>query len=186
MSDDRLPPGQTLTQKWPVLHEGEPLQFDARSWRLKVHGAVESPHEFTWDTFQSWPQTRVKTDFHCVTSWSMYDNVWQGVSFRDFAQIVRPKPTAKYVRLADHQGYDTSLPLDVCMEKDVLLVTHRNDKPLSPEHGAPMRLVVPSKYAWKSCKWLVEIEFMEKDKLGYWEVRGYHNGADPFKSERFS
>jgi DMSO/TMAO reductase YedYZ molybdopterin-dependent catalytic subunit len=182
----RLPPGQSFTDKWPVLHEGEPLVFDPSSWRLKVCGAVENPMIVTWEQFVQWPNTRLTSDFHCVTKWSNFDNEWRGTLFTEFAKMVHPKPQAKFVRMADHQGYDTSVPLSVCMDSDVILATHRNGQPLTPEHGGPMRMIIPKLYAWKSCKWLVEVEFLAQDKLGYWEVRGYHNNADPWREERFS
>jgi len=182
----RLPPGQLYTDKWPILHEGGPLDFNPQTWRLKVHGEVEKPVTFTWDQFNAWSKTKIKTDFHCVTTWSNFDNEWEGVLFTDFAKIVKPKKEAKFVRLADHQGYDTSVPLSACMESDVMLATHWNGKPLEPLHGGPMRMLVPKLYGWKSCKWLIEIEFLREDKLGYWEVRGYSNSADPWKEERFS
>ena len=183
---DRLPPGQTYVEKWPVLHEGSPLEFDSNTWRLRVHGLVENPVTIAWDEFQKWPKAERTSDFHCVTRWSIFESVWKGTLFSEFAKMVRPKSEAKFVRFADHQGYDTSVPLKVCMEPDVMLVTHWKGKPLDPMHGGPMRVVIPKLYGWKSCKWLVEVEFLAQDKLGYWEVRGYHNGADPFKEERFS
>ena len=183
---DRLPPGQHRTEKWPVLHEGEPLPFNPGRWRLKVHGSIQKPGEFSWKDFESWPKTTLQGDFHCVTRWSMFDNEWHGTRFRDFAALVLPKPETRFVRFADHQGYDTSVPFSLLMEGNAMLVTHRNGEPVSSEHGGPMRLVVPERYGWKSCKWLVEMEFLEKDRLGYWELRGYHNNADPDGEERFS
>lgn len=182
----RLPPGQVYTDKWPVLHEGSPLDFNPETWKLKVHGEVERPGEFSWTEFSAWPKTDVTADFHCVTRWSNFDNRWTGTLFTEFMKIVRPKSTAQFVRFADHQGYDTSVPLKECMEGNVLLATHRNGVVLEPIHGGPMRFILPRLYAWKCCKWVVEIEFLSADKLGFWEVRGYHNEADPWKEERFS
>ncbi|HLG20530.1 MAG TPA: molybdopterin-dependent oxidoreductase [Bdellovibrionota bacterium] len=182
----RLPPGQTYSEKWPVLHEGSPLEFDPKKWRLKVHGPVENPRNVSWEEFLAWPRTETMSDFHCVTRWSNFDNRWRGTPFTEFAKIIRPNPDAKFVRFADHQGYDTSLPREACARVGVLLATHWNGKPLEPDHGGPMRLIVPKLYGWKSCKWVVEIEFLPKDKLGYWEIRGYHNDADSWKEERFS
>jgi DMSO/TMAO reductase YedYZ molybdopterin-dependent catalytic subunit len=182
----RIPPGQAYTDKWPVLHEGAPLDFNPDMWRFKVHGLVENPVTATWAEFMAWPKATITTDFHCVTTWSNFDNQWTGTLFTEFAKIVRPKPEAKFVRMADHQGYDTSVPLNVAMDSDVILATHWNGEPLEPVHGGPLRMVIPKKYAWKSCKWLVEVEYLAKDKLGYWEVRGYSNSADPWKEERLT
>lgn len=184
--ENRMPPGQTYTEKWPVLHEGNPLQFDPQTWKLNVHGCVEKPQTFTWEEFQAWPKTQVKSDFHCVTRWSKFDNEWAGTLFKIFVNMVKPTAEAKFVRFVDHQGYDTSTPLDICMQDDVVFATHHNGKVISPEHGGPMRVVIPKLYAWKSCKWVVEVEFLAQDRLGYWEVRGYSNNADPFKEERFA
>ena len=183
---ERLPPGQSYTDKWPILHEGGPLDFNPKIWSLTIKGEVENPIKATWEEFQSWPKVSIRSDFHCVTRWSNFDNEWKGTLFTEFAKLVRPKPEVKFVRFADHQGYDTSVPFETCMDKDVILATHWNSEPLDPMHGGPMRMIIPKLYGWKSCKWLVEVEFLRQDKLGYWEVRGYHNHADPFEDERFS
>ena len=182
----RQPPGQHLTRKFPVLHEGKPLVFDEANWRLKLHGAVTRPVALTWAEFSELPRIRSVSDFHCVTTWSRLDNVWEGTAFQTIAELVQPTPEARFVRFADHQGYDTSLPLAVAMDDDVLLATHHDGEVLSAEHGGPLRCVVPKRYGWKACKWLVEIEFLVVDKLGYWEQRGYHNNAEPWAEERFS
>ncbi len=183
---DRIPPGQSLTRRFPVLHEGSPLNFDPATWRLHVHGRVEKARELSWKEFAMFPRETALSDFHCVTSWSRLDNQWMGVPFGVFAGELGVCEDAAFVRFADHQGYDTSIPMKVAMEKGVLLATHHDGEPLSPEHGGPLRLIVPQLYAWKSCKWVVEIEFMAEDRLGFWELRGYNNEADPWKEQRYS
>ncbi|HHI81205.1 MAG TPA: sulfite oxidase-like oxidoreductase, partial [Planctomycetes bacterium] len=182
----RLPPGQSLTRRFPVLHEGKPLVFDPSTWRLRVHGLVDKALELGWEEFSRLPKKTTLSDFHCVTSWSRLDNEWMGVPLASLAEMVGVRTDAAFVRFADHQGYDTSIPIEVALEEDVLLATHHDGEPLSPEHGGPLRVVVPRLYAWKACKWVVEIEWMAEDRLGYWEQRGYHNEADPWKEQRFS
>jgi DMSO/TMAO reductase YedYZ molybdopterin-dependent catalytic subunit len=146
---------------------------------------VEQSRVFSWEEFSSLPHETSISDFHCVTSWSRFDNRWMGVPFARFAEEVGVLGEAAFVRFADHQGYDTSIPLEVTLEDGVLLATHLDREPLSPEHGGPLRVVVPKLYAWKACKWVVEIELIAEDRLGYWERRGYHNNADPWKEQRY-
>jgi DMSO/TMAO reductase YedYZ molybdopterin-dependent catalytic subunit len=185
---DRVPPGQTLTKngKWPVLHTGLVPRIDLGSWRFRTLGAVESPLSLTWEEFGKLPRVEVQSDFHCVTGWSRLDMKWEGVSFRTLAERTRPRPGARHVLAIGDPDYSTNLPLDVLMDPDVLLATHESGRPLTPEHGYPLRLVVPKRYAWKSAKWLRALEFLEQDRRGFWEVRGYHNRADPFLEERYS
>ncbi|MEZ5987606.1 MAG: molybdopterin-dependent oxidoreductase [Planctomycetota bacterium] len=181
----RRPPGQHLTTKWPVLHEGRPLAFDPATWRLRVHGAVERPRELRWDEVLALPQVALVADFHCVTTWSRLDMPFKGVRMTEVAALVGVLPECRFVRMADHQGYDTSVPLEVALDDDVLLALEADGAPLSPEHGGPLRSIIPKRYGWKSCKWLVELEFLREDRLGYWEQRGYSNSADPWREERF-
>ncbi|HTD81619.1 MAG TPA: sulfite oxidase-like oxidoreductase [Thermoplasmata archaeon] len=187
MSDARLPPGQKQTAGWPRLDLGIVPRFDPKAWNLRIDGAVETPATLTWDEVLALPKVQVTADFHCVTAWSRFDNRWEGVEFRTIADLVRPKREAKHVVLTcGDAGYTTNLPLDVLLDDDVLLAYRHDGKPLPLEHGGPMRLVVPKRYAWKSAKWLRQITFVKEDEPGYWEVRGYSNTADPWKEERYS
>jgi len=183
---DRLPPGQHLVKDWPVLDLGQQPAVPLNRWRLDVTGAVENPVSLDWDTFRALPQTRETTDIHCVTTWSRYDNGWEGVSIRDLLALVMPKDEARYVMLHSYDGYTTNLALDDFAVEDAMLVHSWQDKPLTVEHGGPMRLVVPHLYFWKSAKWLQKIEFLTADKRGFWEMNGYHNHADPWMEERYS
>lgn len=182
---ERVPPGQGVTRGWPVLHVGEPPAFDRARWRLRVHGRTARTLELSWDELLALPQTRVLADMHCVTAWSKLDNAWEGVSLGELAARVQPLASARFVRLADADGYDTSLPLETALAADVLLAHAHDGQPLTGEHGGPLRAVVPALYAWKSCKWVREVEFLDEDRLGFWEVRGYHNDADPWREQRF-
>ena len=181
----RLPPGQYLTLKWPVLHEGSIPRFDAETWDLAVRGLVENPFRLTWDEFRSLPRKRVKADFHCVTSWSKFDNEWEGVPFTAIAEKARPKPGARFVMVHGDGGYTTNVPLEDLLREDVLLADTHAPEPLTAEHGAPLRLVVPRLYAWKSAKWLRRLEFMATDRAGFWEQVGYHMYGDPFREQRY-
>ena len=186
----RLPPGQSATIKWPVLHTGDVPKFDSASWEFKTGGLVEAPLELSWREFLSLPQAAVVTDFHCVTKWSTFDNRWEGVGIREILSRARPAPEARFVMAVGHvgerrYGYSTNIPLGDLDRDDVLLATHRNGEPIDAEHGGPLRLVVPHLYAWKSCKWIRGLDFMAEDKPGYWENAGYHMRGDPFQEERF-
>jgi DMSO/TMAO reductase YedYZ molybdopterin-dependent catalytic subunit len=144
---------------------------------------VARPLELGWEALLALPQSRVRADFHCVTGWSMLDNDWEGVRLVDLAEAAAPGPQARYVRFADPQGYDTTVPLALALAEGLL--AHRHGcEPLAREHGGPLRAVLPSLYAWKSCKWVCAVEFLEEERLGFWELRGYHNGADPWLEER--
>jgi DMSO/TMAO reductase YedYZ molybdopterin-dependent catalytic subunit len=188
--EGRLPPGQSASIKWPVLHEGEVPRFDPATWDFKAGGLVENPLTLTWAEMTALPHVEVTTDFHCVTKWSTFDNRWEGVPVREILSRARPKPEARFVMAVGHMngkryGYSTNMPLADLDRDDVLLVTKRNGEDLDPEHGGPMRLVVPHLYAWKSCKWIRGLVFMDADKPGYWENGGYHMRGDPFAEERF-
>jgi DMSO/TMAO reductase YedYZ molybdopterin-dependent catalytic subunit len=184
-SEGRLPPGQSLTQKFPVLHYGPIPQFNPATWDLRVFGEVEKEMRWSWDEYLTLPMTTQTNDIHCVTRWSKFDTVWEGVKFTDFVKLFGVKPTAKYVIAHCDYGYTTNVPLDVMMGDNVML-THKFDgKPLDPEHGYPLRTLVPNRYFWKSAKWLRAIEFSTTDKPGFWEQAGYHNEGDPFKEERY-
>lgn len=187
-STDRLPPGQRLVRGWPVLHEGSPPRFDPATWRLRVWGQVSRPFSLTWEEFQALPRFEVTRDFHCVTSWSRYDNRWGGVSVTTLLDRAGLLPTAKHVLVHcfDETGYTTNLALDDFARPENLLATHHDGAPLTPDHGGPIRLVVHHLYAWKSAKWVSGIELREKDQRGFWEERGYHNRADPWLEERYS
>ena len=183
--DGRLPPGQSLTLKWPVLHEGKVPAFEPATWDLTVRGLVENPFSLTWDEFKALPRKRIQADFHCVTTWSKFDNEWEGVPFRLIAERAGVKPEAKFVVIRGDIGYTTNAPLEDLMRDDVLLADWHAPEPLSPEHGAPLRLVVPHLYAWKSAKWLRGFDFVDEDRAGYWEQVGYHMYGDPFLEQRF-
>lgn len=182
----RLPPGQVLSEKWPVLHHSDMPTVTTESFRLRLFGAVARPAEWTWDQLRSLPPIRIQSDFHCVTTWSTFDNDWEGVSFQTVAERVGPLPSARHVVLHASDGYTTNVPLRALLDDDVLLAWAHGGQPLSAEHGGPLRLVVPKLYAWKSAKWLSGIEVLERDRRGFWEERGYHNRADPWLEERFS
>ncbi len=185
----RLPPGQVLTEKFPVLHYGPvPHYPDLARWDLRVFGLVKEEKRLTWEEFNRLPRTRIVADIHCVTRWSKLDTVWEGVRFRDFLEAVPIEvlPEARYVLVHAEYGFTANLPLEVMMDDDVLLATHYDGKPLTPEHGYPLRLVVPKKYFWKSAKWVRGIEFLAEDRLGFWEQAGYHNEADPWKEQRYA
>jgi DMSO/TMAO reductase YedYZ molybdopterin-dependent catalytic subunit len=181
----RLPPNQSLTRKFPVLHYGSIPTFDETTWRLDVTGEVEADKSWTWAEFTAIPTVSLTTDIHCVTGWSKFDTTWEGPRFRDFMALFTVKPTAQYVIIHAEQGYTTNLPLDVMLEDDVLLAWKYDGKPLDPEHGFPLRLIVPQRYFWKSAKWLRKLAFSTTDQPGFWEKAGYHNEGDPFKEERY-
>ncbi len=181
----RIPPGQHLTRKWPVLHVGQIPRFDPATWKFETSGLVEAPMELDWAAFGELPQVDLTTDFHCVTTWSKLDMVWRGVPIAEILGRTRPAPEATHVIIHSHGGYATNLPLDVVNDDDVLLATGCDGTPLTPDHGYPLRLVVPKRYAWKSAKWLRALEFTSADQPGFWELRGYHNNAEPWAEERF-
>ncbi|MGA0562359.1 sulfite oxidase-like oxidoreductase [Ancylobacter sp. VNQ12] len=183
---DRLPPGQHLVRDWPVLDLGLQPRIPLDHWRLDVTGEVEQPVSWDWAAFRAQKQTSEVTDIHCVTTWSRYDNRWEGVATRDLLDIVMPKAGATHVVLHSHDGYTTNLALEDFAAEDALVVHSWEGEPLTVEHGGPVRLVVPHLYFWKSAKWLKQIEFRTADQRGFWEERGYHNHADPWLEERYS
>ena len=181
----RLPPGQYLTEKWPVLHAGDVPDTDLSSWDFKVWGEVEEPLTLDWEQFSALPRTENVQDIHCVTRWSRFDAQFGGVHWRELARLVRPKPTARYVVAHAEQGFTANVPLEFLEHDQALLATHADGEPLTPEHGWPLRLVIPGKYFWKSAKWLRGIELTSTDRPGFWERYGYHNDADPWQEERY-
>lgn len=182
----KVPPGQRVIKRFPVLHEGSVPVFDEDKWDFRVEGLVDNPLILTWREFKNLPRSKVVSDFHCVTGWSRLDNEWEGVRFREIARLVKPRENAMFVTIVSEGGYTTSLSVANLMGDDVLLATVLENKPLPPEHGGPLRLVVPKKYAYKSAKWVRKVIFTEEKELGYWERRGYSDSADPWKEERYS
>ncbi|MEC0090360.1 sulfite oxidase-like oxidoreductase [Paenibacillus macquariensis] len=182
----RLPPGQSLTEKFPILHEGEVPVYDLATWNLRVFGEVEEERTFTYDELKNMKQSRVVSDIHCVTRWSKFDAPWDGVLFTDLLKELKVKPEAKSVMIHADPDYDTNVPLVDLMRNDILLAFDFDSKPLTLKHGWPLRLVVPHLYFWKSAKWIRGIEFMKEDREGFWERNGFHNTADPFLEQRFS
>lgn len=183
---NRLPPGQRLTEKWPVLHYGSVPSIDVKDWIFTISGLVETPRTFNFDEFSSLQQVEVFSDIHCVTTWSRYDNLWEGISTGTIKTIVSIKPEAKHVLVRGEGGFTTNLPLEDFFQPDALFALKHDGQPLTPKHGAPVRLVVPQLYFWKSTKWVTDIKFMDKDEPGFWERAGYHNHGDPWKEERYS
>ena len=196
-SEGRLPPGQSLTQKFPVLHYGPVPEFDPLTWTFEVWGEVEKPLKFTWEEFMRLPRRKVEMDIHCVTRWSKFDTQWEGVSVQDLIEkgILKLKSAARYVIQVAEFGFSANLPLSAVLADNFLMATHFDGKPLEPEHGAPLRgivgaikarddLMVP--YFWKGAKWLRGLEFTAEDHPGFWEQAGYHNEADVWKEERFA
>ena len=184
--DPRLPPGQVQTEKWPVLHHGNIPEVDLASWDFTIDGLVEHAQRWNWEEFGRLPRTRVHSDIHCVTRWSRYDNLWSGVSLRDVIAKAAPKPEARFAIIHAEHGFTTNLPLPELLADDVLLADQHDGAALTPEHGWPLRLVVPRRYFWKSAKWIRRIELVERDAPGFWERNGYHNEADPWREERFA
>ncbi|MGH9440580.1 MAG: sulfite oxidase-like oxidoreductase [Terriglobia bacterium] len=183
--EGRLPPGQALTLKWPVLHYGSVPRFDPNTWEFRTAGWVENPIRLAWAEFQALPRIQVTADFHCVTRWSRFDNHWEGVSFRTLYEMTRPKHGTTHVMIHCQEGYTTNVPLADMLEPNVLFADRHDGEPLPPEHGGPLRLVVPKLYGWKSAKWVSGLEFMPSDQPGFWEQNGYHMYGDPRKEQRF-
>ena len=181
----KLPPGQTGTDKFPVLTYGDVPNISTGDWRFKVWGLVEKERLWTWDEFMQFPQTTIRADFHCVTHWSRFDDDWTGVLFKALIDHMGVQREAKYVLQHAYGGYTTNLPLDVMLKEDVLFAHTFNGKPLPREHGGPMRAFTPRRYAWKGAKWVNGLEFLAKDTPGFWEVNGYSNTADPWNEDRY-
>lgn len=185
-ANERIPAGQTEVKNFPRLDLGICPDVTTRNWHLRIYGLVENELNIDWAAFQAMHQVTDVSDFHCVTRWSQLDMDWQGVRARDLLALAQPKETAKFVTLHSYDGYTTNLPLTALLDDDVIIAHSVLGAPLTLEHGGPVRLVVPKRYAWKSAKWLKAIEVHEFDRPGFWEVRGYHNEADPWREERFS
>ena len=183
--DERLPPGQHLVNNFPVLDLGYKPDIVLADWSLTIDGCVDNPVIWSWEDFQIQPVVQRMADFHCVTSWSMLDNEWTGVKFQHLLQVVRPLASAKFLLFESFDDYTTNLPLSVCDDDDVLLATHWNGRPLSKDHGGPVRMIVPKRYGWKGAKWIRKVTFLERDQKGFWEVRGYSNTALPWNEDRY-
>lgn len=181
----RIPQGQSRVTDFPVLDMGVRPSLDKATWRLRLFGLVQNEVTLDWNRFIALPQVRRQSDMHCVTRWSQLDMDWQGVAARDLVALAGPLETAQFATIHGHDGYTTNLPLEALLDDDVLIAHSVFGEPLSIDHGWPARMVVPQRYAWKGAKWISAIEFHEKDRPGFWEVRGYHNDADPWKEERF-
>jgi DMSO/TMAO reductase YedYZ molybdopterin-dependent catalytic subunit len=181
----RLPPGQYLTEKWPVLHAGEVPEVDVATWTLSITGEVEEPLTLGFDELRALPATDVTTDIHCVTRWSRFDAKFKGVHWRELAKLCRPKPTARFVVAHAEHGFTSNVPLDFLEDEHALVAYEADGEPLTAEHGWPLRLIVPRKYFWKSAKWLRGIELTTEDRPGFWERYGYHNDADYWREERY-
>jgi DMSO/TMAO reductase YedYZ molybdopterin-dependent catalytic subunit len=182
---NRLPPGQRLTEKWPVLHYGGTPSIDPRTWTFKITGLVDHERTLTYDEFVALPHIEVFSDIHCVTTWSRFNNTWEGVSTGAIKDIAGIKEEAKYLTVYGTGGFSTNLPLDDFFQPDVLFALKHDGQPLSANHGGPVRLVVPRLYFWKSAKWVTGIKFTAVDEPGFWERNGYHNHGDPWKEERY-
>jgi DMSO/TMAO reductase YedYZ molybdopterin-dependent catalytic subunit len=183
---ERLPPGQHLTKDWPTLDLGMTPQISREHWRLDVYGAVENTIFWNFSQFLAQKQTQFVSDIHCVTTWSRYDNQWEGLATRELLMACRPRDEARFVVLYSSDGYTTNLALEDFAAEDALLAHSWSGMPLAAEHGGPVRLVVPHLYFWKSAKWLKAIEFLDRESPGFWEVRGYHNRGDPWAEQRYS
>jgi len=181
----RVPPGQYLTEKWPVLHYGPVPPFNPRTWDFRVFGNVENEVKLNWEEFQKLDQTAVQADMHCVTTWSRLDQKWEGIPFSKIVEMAKPRPDSKFVIAHSEYGFTANTPIEYCMRDDCLIALRANGAPLTAEHGSPARLVVPPLYAWKSAKWLRGIELSAVDKPGFWERYGYHNDADYWNEERY-
>jgi DMSO/TMAO reductase YedYZ molybdopterin-dependent catalytic subunit len=182
----RLPPGQYLTAKWPVLHAGSVPEVDLATWTLRVFGEVEHELELSWEQLGELPRTETTQDIHCVTRWSRFDASFEGVHWRELAKLCRPKPSARFAIAHAEHGFTANVPLAALDDDDALLATHADGEPLARDHGWPLRLVIPGKYFWKSAKWLRGIELSATDRPGFWERYGYHNDADPWTEQRYS
>jgi DMSO/TMAO reductase YedYZ molybdopterin-dependent catalytic subunit len=182
---ERLPPGQVQTRKWPVLHAGVVPRFDREHWTFHIWGLVERPWRCSYDEFLALPRVRVRADMHCVTRWSKLDNLWEGVATRTVLARVQVSPRARFVLVHSEQGFSTNLPLEDFLGEDCLFAWKHNGQDLAPDHGYPLRLVVPRLYAWKSAKWVRGVELRERNEPGYWERGGYHMRGEPWAEERF-
>lgn len=184
--DNRIPPRQARTKKWPVLDASGPPHIDRARWRFTITGLVDAPVEWTWEEFQKLPRVQVFADMHCVTRWSRLGNLWEGVSTRELLKHSGVKPNAAYVLAHGYdRGWSTNMPMEEFLQEDCLFADTHDGEPISLEHGGPLRLVIPRLYAWKSAKWVRGIELIEQDRAGFWERGGYHMLGDPWKEQRF-
>ena len=183
---DRLPPGQHITKRWPVLHEGPIPRFDRASWRFTISGACAREVVLSYDELRALPTVSMHSDFHCVTGWTKLENRWTGVMTRPLIEAAEPASDARFASAAADYGYTANVPLDLLLDDDALLAWGHDGKDLAPKHGYPLRLVLPRVYGWKSVKWVRSFELLTDDRRGFWEVRGYHNRADPWREERYS
>ncbi|MEN6292060.1 MAG: sulfite oxidase-like oxidoreductase [Methanobacterium sp.] len=184
--ENRIPPGQHEIKSWPVLHAGSVQNIDTSKWKFRIFGLVEEEKELNYDEFMSLPQSKVFSDIHCVTTWSKLNNLWEGVSSNTIKELADIQKEAKYVMVHASGNFTTNLSIGDFFEPDVLFATRHNENPITSKHGAPVRLVVPKLYFWKSAKWVNGLEFMAEDKPGFWESNGYHMHGDPWKEERYS
>ena len=182
---DRVPPGQAVTQKFPVLSYGQIPSIDLSTWTFEIMGLVEQPLKFSWEEYLARANDTVMADFHCVTGWSRLDNNWEGLIIRDLLEEAKVRSNATHVMAHCYGGYTTNLPLSALQSPDVLIAHRHDGAPLDPEHGGPARLIIPDRYAYKSAKWIKAIELMPENKRGFWEVHGYNSNADPWRSERY-
>ncbi len=183
----RIPPGQVLTEKFPVLHFGRVPDYpDLAGWDFRVFGEVDTPLTLNWGEFRRLPTVQTTLDIHCVTRWSKLDTTWEGVPFSHIAEVAQPRPTARFVSFRAEGGFTSNVPLEAALDPGCLLAWNYDGKPLEADHGYPLRAIVPGRYFWKSAKWLRGIEFSAEDKLGFWERNGYSNSADPWREERYS
>jgi len=183
---ERLPPGQHMTEKWPVLHAGGVPHVDLATWTFRVFGEVENEVRLTWEQFNQLPRSSNVQDIHCVTRWSRFDTAFEGIHWRELAKLAGPKPAARFALAWAEHDFTSNVPVASLEDDLALLATHADGEPLTPDHGYPLRLVIPHKYFWKSAKWLRGIELLAEDRLGFWERYGYNNDADPWKEERYS
>ncbi len=186
MRQERVPPGQRLTNDWPVLHAGDVPIPDTSRWTFSISGLVETEQVLSFAQFMELPRVKVFSDIHCVTGWSRLNNLWEGVSAATVTSVAKPKAEARFVLIHAEAGFTTNLRLEDFLQADVLFAVKHNEKPLTPPHGYPVRLVVPRLYFWKSAKWARGVEFLAHDRRGFWESRGYHNHGDPWQEERYS
>jgi DMSO/TMAO reductase YedYZ molybdopterin-dependent catalytic subunit len=182
----RLPPGQYLTEKWPVLHAGTVPEVDLATWDLTVSGEVERPLSLTWQQLLELPSREVTVDIHCVTRWSRFDTTFKGVHWSELAKLARPTASGRFVVAHADQGFTANLPLEALEDENALIAYEADGEPLTPDHGGPVRLMVPSRYFWKSAKWLTALELLDHDEPGFWERYGYHNDADYRQEQRYS
>jgi DMSO/TMAO reductase YedYZ molybdopterin-dependent catalytic subunit len=181
----RLPPGQYLTEKWPVLHAGGIPEVDVDTWRMRIFGLVEEEVTLGFEALRALPVTEITTDVHCVTRWSRFDAGFRGVHWRELAALCKPLPAASFVVAHAPQNFTANLPLAALADDNAMVCYEADGEPLTAEHGGPVRLLVPSRYFWKSAKWLTGLELVAADQPGFWERLGYHNDADPFREERY-